>query len=304
MVFDHFVHKHELYVGTEHGVDKLSPDKWFPPKNPFWPYRDNQVWMSDHLHPRVCKHEQCSDTNPNANTQMMGDWRGLAIGPDGDLWAGGKWSAGKIIYTELAAELDANGDPDPTGKTGWYQRPGGIAFKHVFGDPWCGSAGVNNVWNGNQWVLTSCGSGSGSPPIFQPPMEGDEVFINGVAVAPDGKVWWSSPTYGIASFEEIGGACQAMGPTAKCFKYFDPSSIGVAGSVSDIIALPDGRLAIGSNGGGITLWDPATNTSKTIRAGSGLADNNVHRMELDTMVNPPVLHVATASGAASIRVFP
>jgi hypothetical protein len=68
--------------------------------------------------------------------------------------------------------------------------------------------------------------------------------------------------------------------------------------------LPDGRLAIGSNGGGITLWDPATNTSKTIRAGSGLPDNNVHRMELDTMVEPPVLHVATATGAASIRVFP
>jgi len=298
MVFDHFVHKHELYAGTEHGIDKLTPDKWFQAldqngKPKAWVYTDNQYWMADHLHPRVCKHQECSQTNPNANTQMMGDWKGLAIGPDGDLWVGGKWSAGKIIYTPLPAELDANGVPNPGGKAGWYQRLGEDAYKHVFGDPWCGSAGQVNRWNGSQWVLVSCPAFSGSPPVFMPPMEGDPVFINGVTVAPNGIVWWSSPQYGIASFEEKVG-----------FKYFDPSAMGVAGSVTDIVALPDGRLAIGSNGGGITLWDPATHTSKSIRAGAGLPDNTVNRMELDMMVNPPVLHVATGTGAASIRVFP
>jgi hypothetical protein len=293
MVFDHFFHPHELYVGTEHGIDKLSPDKWFAPKNPSWPYRDNQYWMSDHLHPRVCHHQECSTTNPNANTQMMGDWRGLAIGPDGDLWAGGKWSAGKIIYTELAAELNPDGTPNPSGTTGWYQRLGSVAYKHVFGDPWCGSAGQVNRWDGTQWVLTSCPAFSGVPPVFMPPMEGDPVFINGVTVAPNGIAWWSSPQYGIASFEEKVG-----------FKYFDPSSMGVAGSVTDIVALPDGRLAIGSNGGGVTIWDPATHTSKTIRAGSGLPDNQVNRMELDAIVKPAALHVATGTGAARIRVFP
>ena len=311
MVFDHFVHKHELYVGTEHGIDKLSPDKWFQPMDPAtgkpkaWVYTDNQYWMADHLHPRVCKHEECSQANPNANTQMMGDWKALAIGPDGDLWVGGKWSAGKIIYTELAAELTANGVPNPGGKAGWYQRLGQDAYEHVFGDPWCGSAGVNNVWNGtNGWVLTPCSPGSGTPPIFQPPMEGDEVFINGVTVAPDGKVWWSSPRYGIASFDPQGSPCRGMAPAASCFTYFDPSAMGVAGSVTDIVALPDGRLAIGSIGGGITFWDPATRTSKTIRAGSALPDNTVNDLELDTMVSPPALHVATSTGGATIRVFP
>jgi hypothetical protein len=71
-----------------------------------------------------------------------------------------------------------------------------------------------------------------------------------------------------------------------------------------IVALPDGRIAIGSNGVGVTLWDPATRTSKTIRAGLGLPDNNVNRMDLDMMVNPPALHVATTTGGATIRVFP
>jgi len=65
-----------------------------------------------------------------------------------------------------------------------------------------------------------------------PPAEGDPVFINGVTVAPNGIVWWSSPQYGIASFEEKVG-----------FKYFDPSAMGVAGSVTDIVALPDGSHA-------------------------------------------------------------
>ena len=298
MVYDHFIHKHELYVGTEHGIDKISPDKWFQPLdasgNPkAWVYTDNQYWMSDHLHPRVCKHQECSQTNPNANTQMMGDWAGLAIAPDGDLWVGGKWSAGKIIYTPLAAELNPDGTPNPGGKAGWYQRLGSDAYSHVFGDPWCGSSGIVDIWNGSAWVTTSCSPGTGTPPVFMPPEEGDPVFINGVTVAPNGVVWWSSPQYGIATFQEKVG-----------FRYFDPSSMGVGGTVTDIVALPDGRIAIGSAGGGVTLWDPATRTSKSIRGGSGLPDDHVNRMELDTMVNPPALHVATATGAATIRVFP
>jgi hypothetical protein len=300
MAFDHFIHKHELYVGTEHGIDKLSPDKWFQPKDPqtgapkSWVYIDNQYWLADHLHPRVCRHHVCEQAIPNAPiTQMMGDWRALAIGPDGDLWVGGKWSAGKIIYTELAAELKPDGTPNPEGKTGWYQRDGSVAYAHVFGDPWCGSAGVRDEWNGSAWVTTSCSPGTGTPPVFMPPEEGEPVFINGVTVAPNGVVWWSSPQHGIASFEEKVG-----------FKYFDPSSMGVAGTVTDLVALPDGRIVVGSNGGGLTFWDPVARTSKTMRAGSGLPDDQVNRLELDTMVNPPVLHVSTGSGGAAIRVFP
>ncbi|MFL5420978.1 MAG: WD40 repeat domain-containing protein [Myxococcales bacterium] len=293
MVYDHFIHKHELYVGTEHGVDKISPDKWFL-STKSWIYTDNLVWMADHLHPRACKNQYCTGDD-GKDTQMMGDWKALAIGPDGDLWVGGKWSAGKIVYTELPAELNPDGTPNPQGVTGWFQRPGSEAFKYTFGDPWCGSSGRVNQWvDGKGWILTSCPPLTGIPPVFLPPSEGDTVNIVAVTVAPDGLVWWASPQYGIASFDE----------TKNGFNYFDPGSMGVGGTVTDLVALPDGRLAIGSDGGGLTLWDPKTHESKTMRAGSGLLDDNVRNLELDTMVNPPALHVSTATGAARIRIFP
>ena len=45
----------------------------------------------------------------------MGEWRGVAIAPDGDLWVGGKWSAGKILYVAENSGLHADGSPDPSG---------------------------------------------------------------------------------------------------------------------------------------------------------------------------------------------
>ncbi len=41
-----------------------------------------------------------------------------------------------------------------------------------------------------------------------------------------------------------------------------------------------------------------------MHAGQGIPDDNVIQLELDHMVNPPALHVATAGGAAVFRVFP
>jgi hypothetical protein len=302
LLYDHFIHKHELYVGTEHGIDKISPDKWFPP-DPHWPYGDYLYWMSDHLHPRVCFHEWCTG-DEDKDTQMMGGWSGLAIAPDGDLWAGGKWSAGKIIYTPLAAELKPDGTPNLYGTTGWFQRDG-KAYSFNFGEQWCGSSGSVKKWctedpahphcpgGVSGWVLSPCTpGGEGGPPVFGPPSVGDPVDISAVTVTPDGKSWWSSPTYGIASFD------------GKSFTYYSVSQTGASGTVTDMLALPDGRLAIGTAGNGLTLWSPGTGAHASIRAGSGLRDNTVNRLELDMMVNPPALHVSTSTGASTIRVFP
>jgi hypothetical protein len=235
----------------------------------------------------------------------MGGWSGLAIAPDGDLWAGGKWSAGKIIYTPLAAELNPDGTPNAlTGKTGWFQR-GGAAYSFNFGEQWCGSSGSVKMWCTPDpahnvqcpggvpgWVLSPCTPGTGGPPVFGPPTVGDPVDINAVTVTPDGKSWWSSPTYGIASFD------------GRQFTYFTPAQAGASGAVTDMVALPDGRLAIGTSGDGLTLWNPQTGAHASIRAGSGLRDNQVNRLELDMMVSPPALHVSTTTGASTIRVFP
>jgi hypothetical protein len=281
MVFDHFIHKHELYVGAEHGVDKISPDKWFEPTNPSWPYIEYHQWMSDHLHPHTCKDEVCTGDS-NKDTQMMGGFAALAIDPfDGDLWVGSVYSAGKITYTE--------------GATDWWNRAGAEAYSYTFGISWCGSAGQVKVWDNTvgNWVMTPCAPGQfGGPPVFPVPSPGDVMNINAVTVTPDRKSWWSSSIYGIASFD------------GHQFKYFTPAQAGTSSTVTDMVALPDGRLAVATQNDGLMIWNPDTGAHTAIRSGSGLPSNQVNRLELDLMVDPPALHVSTALGATTVRVFP
>jgi len=75
-------------------------------------------------------------------------------------------------------------------------------------------------------------------------------------------------------------------------------------SVSDLVALPDGRLAMAGPNTGLVLWDPASGRRTALHAGQGIPDDHVLRLELDTMVDPPALHVSTWGGAAVLRVLP
>ena len=269
MVYDHFLHPHELYVGTDHGVDKFSPDLWSPLPIPHT-YDDwkmhNLVWMSDHLHPQACYHHPCVDETD----LRLGDWRGLAIDPSGDLWVAGRWAAGEIIYT-----------PD---NAVWFNR-GGKSFKIAWGD-----------------YYTYCND---NRPIFCIPQEGDYVNLSAVTVGHDGRVWWSSGIiYGDAGDVNYGVA--VWDPVAKHFSYFDPmNDIGMAESnVRDMVALPNGNLVLAGPTTGLVVWDPITRKHASIRAGNGIPSDEVHRLELDTMVDPPALHVATAGGAAVLRQIP
>jgi hypothetical protein len=194
----------------------------------------------------------------------MGDWRGLALAPDGDLWVAGKWTAGKIRWT---SDLST-----------WDTRPGHEAYAFNFGDPYNPATGAN-------------------PPVFQPPLEGDPVSMSAVAVAKDGTVWFASdslstrdPSYGLASFD------------GKSFHYVSFHSAGVS-RVRDLIALPDGRLAVASPSG-ISLWDPSSGRTTSISGSASLPSDDVLRLELDTSVDPLSLHVATSAGAAVLRVLP
>jgi hypothetical protein len=78
LLYDHFQHPHELYVGTNHGVDRLLPDKYRAPNQGEWFLNATQDWMSDHLHPQVCYHRACDASETGL---MLGDWKGLALGP-------------------------------------------------------------------------------------------------------------------------------------------------------------------------------------------------------------------------------
>ena len=270
MVYDHFIHPHELYVGTDHGVDKFSPDKWKPndppPNNWFLLKNNAQVWMSDHLHPEVCYHKQCTDESG----LRLGDFRGVALDLKGDLWVAGRWAAGLISWV--------------ADNSVWYSRGGG-SFLEGFGDPYYGNC-------------------SGSRPVFCPPQEGDIVSLTAATVTKDGTTWFASGiTYGEPG--EVNYGIASFFPR-KGFNYFDPiRDAGMAEqNVKDMLALPDGRLVLAAPNTGLTLWDPVTGKRSSIRVGQGIPDDGILRIQLDTMVDPPALQVATRGGATVLRVLP
>ena len=279
MIYDHFIHPHELYVGTDHGIDKISADLWtpLPPKHTYndW-VTHNRIWMSDHLHAQTCYHHPCGTGESDLR---LGDWRGLAFASNGDLWTAGRWAAGEIIYT--------------ADNSVWFNR-GGNSFAHAMGDPY-----------------TYC---DGGRPVFCVPQEGDFVNLSAVTVTKDpktgqDKVWFSSGIiYGDAADVNYGVAAFLAHPGAgdQVWTYFDPiRDIGMAeANVRDMLALPDGRLVLAGPTTGLTIWDPVKNTRVSIRAGGGIPSDEVHRLELDTMVDPPALHVATAGGATVLRQLP
>jgi hypothetical protein len=219
--------------------------------------------MGDHLHARVCFEAPC-DPNSDAN-QRMGDWYGLALDANGDLWHAGRWTAGLIGW-----------DPDPVN---WFAR-NGLAFKHAFGDPYGGP-------------------GSGSPPVFEVAKEGHSVWLTSVSVCPDGRVWFGSlgPTDGVDPTIAVYDGAR--------FRYLTAGQVGLPErAVRDLVCLPDGRLAIASFFSGMVLYDPKDGSHRALRAGDGIPSDEITALELDTMPSPPTLHVSTAGGAAALRVLP
>jgi hypothetical protein len=198
-------------------------------------------------------------------SQRMGEWRGLAIDAKGALWHAGKWSAGLITW-----------DADPTR---WWSRHG-EAYEYAFGDPYDGP-------------------GSSNPPVFEVAAEGHPVHLTSVAVCPDGQAWFGSSGVSdgvvetVASFDGL------------AFRYYTATSLGLPeAGVADLVCLPDGRLVLAGYHSGLAIFDPATGDSKAIRAGDGIPSDAVVSLELDRMTEPPALHVATAGGAAVLRVLP
>lgn len=303
LVYDHFKHPHDLYVGTNHGIDKMTPDKFLPtpvkqgyPGAEVWP-ESTYPWMSDHLHPQVCSCGPCDEAlGGGEGPLLLGDWRGLAVTASGNLLVGGRWGAGKIIWTGL------NGSSDM--KSGWFQRGGG-AYEWSLGDPYHPN-------------------GDGLRPVFPVAREGDVVAISAAAETPDGLSWFASGSYGpqgdtpCASQKQFPGlkntgdrdlGVASYDHATNTFTYYKPDTDLRLGdsNVRDMVALPDGRLVFASHKSGLLIWNPKTPAKAGIpmNATTGhLVDDAVERMELDLMVSPPVLHVSTNSGATSIRVLP
>jgi hypothetical protein len=289
LLYDHFKHPHELYVGTNHGITRLTPDNFKPiavrqgyPGVEMWPAATYD-WMSDHLHPQTCSCGPCQ----GETGLLLGDWRGLALDGAGNLLVGGRWAAGKIVWAKENWTADGKG---------WFQR-GGDAYAgnlggFAMGDPYSGAC-------------------AGSRPVWCVATEGDVIAVSAAAVTPDGLNWFASGPYSYQPANGCNAGDRDLGVASYeqktfQFSYYSPTAdIGMAETnVRDMVALPDGRIVFAGPGSGLVFWDPKTKARKVVRGGSGLPDDAVQRLELDLMVNPPVLHVSTNSGATSIRIVP
>jgi hypothetical protein len=264
LAFDHFVHAHTLYVGTNHGVTILLPDRYRLPRPGEWFDLAYVEWMGDHLHARVCDPGPCP--TGSEGPQRMGDWAGVDVDAQGNLWHAGRWTAGLITWVA---------DPGD-----WFGR-NGRAFALAFGDP---------------YPAAPDGDGFVNEPVFRVAREGDSPYLTGVAVCPDGRVWFSSkgPQSGTSDTVAVWNG--------RRFDSFQATRLGLGESaVRDVACLPDGRVVLAGYTAGAVIWDPATGTSRPV---PGLPSGAVLDLEVDRMVSPPTLHVATASGAAALRVLP
>lgn len=267
LLYDHHVHPHTLYVGMNHGVNLVFPDRFRRSAPGEWFDLAYREWMGDHLHARVCKPGPCPTVGEG--DQRMGGWNGLALDANGDLWHAGRWTAGLITWTD-----------DPVV---WFER-NGRAFKLAFGDPYPEPPNDEGFTN---------------EPVFKVTAEGDPVNLSGVAVCPDGRVWFSS------SGPATGTDHTVAVWRGRSFATFPATRFGLAdGAVSAIACLPDGRVVLAGARSGLAIHDPAKGTSRVLRAGAGIPGDEVLALEVDRMVNPPALHVATRDGAAVLRVIP
>jgi hypothetical protein len=160
LLYDHFIHPGDLYVGADHGVTMVRTSLWAPQPPGVWAGAWMNGWIADHLH---------AEAHTEGGTLLVGEWRGLALDPSGDLWHAGNWAAGLIRY-----------EPDPLT---WVMRSGEVAYPLAFGEPY-----------------------ATNKPVFDPGGQGLPVSLSAVGVGKDGRIWFASdgrfgrPSFGIASW--------------------------------------------------------------------------------------------------------
>ena len=260
-VYDHFHHPGELYVSSNHGVNRVQPENFRDPftsaEKSFVPGVEKEYY-ADHVHPWVCDGAPCGPFGPRI---MFGDFFGLLLADDGKLWMGGLTTGAAINWTQDLQQ--------------WWRQPEN-AFDPYFGD------------------------GSG-PPIFPTAREGDSVNIRAIAQTMDGKIWvasggnvgWRVPWRGLASWE---GGVQ--------FKYYDPQSLGaLEGNILELVGWED-ELVFGFPNTGLLIWKPGDAKGKRIGIPQGLPGEQIGRLYLDRMTDPPALYVPTEGGLAVFRSLP
>ena len=288
LVYDHFQHPGNLYVGSNHGITRVIPSKWRLPANSTEAAQPSLVeheYYADHVHNWVCSGGPCTnpDGSPSNYPSAFGDFFGLTLAPDGRLWMAGLTSASAIGYRETLGE--------------WVQS-----------------------WDTHNPFDPAFGDGSG-PAVFETSRYGEEINLRAVTVTPDGTVWfasggaegWRTPWaqghgVGLAAFDKPPPPVQP-GQIARGFPYhwtyFDPINLGaIENNILELQALPDGRLVLGFPSSGLLVWKPGDPKGHRITQNQGLPGESVGRISLDTMVSPPALYVPVEGGLAVFREVP
>ena len=132
--------------------------------------------------------------------------------------------------------------------------------------------------------------------------------LSAVALAKDGTPWFASSFfYGpVPSVPSPGSGRGLAHDTGNAkFTYVSPFVAGMSEQdVQDMVGLTDGRLVLAGAHTGLVFWDPVSGAKTALRAGQGIPDDGVWQLELDTMVEPPALRVATNGGVAVLRQLP
>lgn len=157
-----------------------------------------------------------------------------------------------------------------------------------------------NSWKPDNPFDPYFGDGSG-PPVFNTSREGDSVNIRAIAETMDGTIWfasggnvgWRVPWLGLA--EWLGGTH---------FQYYDPQTLGaLEGNILELVGWED-KLVFGFPSTGLLIWKPGD--AKGVRFGipQGLPGEQIGRLYLDRMTDPPQLFVPTEGGLAVLRSLP
>src|SRR5436190_21083890 len=159
MVYDHFQHLGNLYVGSNHGVTRIIPAKYYPPPHldvdPFNTF-DERQWYADHVHPWVCIGGPCD----GARVSTFGDWFGLTLAPDGRLWMGGLTNAGAIGFKDKLEDWVQSWQPVNPFVPAFEWPP--VYLPARMGDP-VNIRGVAVTHDGMAWFVSGGAEGWRSP---------------------------------------------------------------------------------------------------------------------------------------------
>ncbi len=263
-IYDHVVHPGELYLGSNHGVLRVLPNKWRLPANSEergFPISVERTWYVDHVHPW---------THDRQGIVVFGDWFGMALQDDGMLWMGGNTSAGRLPWVpDLYSWSQNYGSYDP--------------FDPAYGDYWP-----------NDTPPIFRPPGAGDPVNIRA-----IALTDGMVWFASGEVEnWRGPTYGLAGLVRP----NPKGKGRMVINYYDPLKLGaVEFNILELVALPDGRLVLGFPNSGLLVWAPGDPRGHRLTNADGLPGEKIGRMYLDRMVDPPALYVPTDGGLAVFR---